>query len=71
LEEIGEPFRKRFNMASFIILFNQFSGSSTTFAFASFIFPQVVGWETEKTLKSFVYLAFLQVVVTFLAGQFL
>lgn len=70
-EEAAEPFKRRFNMASLIIFFNQFSGSSTSFVFASFIFPQIVGWETEKVLKSFVYLAFLQVVVTFLAGQFL
>jgi hypothetical protein len=58
-------------MASLIIFFNQFSGSSTSFAFASIIFPQVAGWQPEKSLKSFVYLAFVQVVVTFLAGQFL
>lgn len=44
MEDIGEPFKRRFNMASLIIFFNQFSGSSTTFAFASFVFPQVVGW---------------------------
>lgn len=43
-EEAAEPFKKRFNMASFIIFFNQFSGSSTSFVFASFIFPQIVGW---------------------------
>lgn len=70
-EEAGEPFKRRFNMASLIIFFNQFSGSSTTFAFATYIFPQVVGWQPEHSLKSFVYLAFVQVVVTFLAGQFL
>ena len=71
MEDVGEPFKRRFNMASLIIFFNQFSGSGTTFAFASFVFPQVVGWEAENVLKSYVYLAFVQVVVTFLAGQFL
>lgn len=70
-EPISEPYKKRLNMACFIIFFNQFSGSSTSFAFASVILPLVVGWEAENSLQSFVYLAFVQVVVTLLAGQFL
>lgn len=70
-EGIGEPYRRRLNMASFIIFFNQFSGSSTSFAFAASIFPTTVGWQAVDAVQSFVYLAFVQVVVTLLTGQFL
>lgn len=58
-------------MAGFIIFFNQLSGSSTSFAFASLIFPMVVGINEADILSSFVYLTLLQVIVTFIAGQFL
>lgn len=42
-DEVGESFRKRFAVITFIIFFNQFSGSSATFALAQYVFPQVVG----------------------------
>jgi hypothetical protein len=58
-------------MAAFIIFFNQFSGSSTSFVFALSIFPTTVGWQTVDTVQTFVYLALVQVVVTLLAGQLL
>lgn len=68
---MGESFRKRFSVACFIIFFNQFSGSSTSFALAKYVFPQVAGAESADVTWSFAKLAFLQVVVTYLAGQFL
>jgi len=58
-------------MATLIIFFNQFSGSSTSFVFALSVFPTTVGWQAVDTVQSFVYLAFVQVVVTLFAGQFL
>lgn len=42
-DERGEPFRKRFNMANMIIIFNQFSGAGALGAFACIVFPKVVG----------------------------
>lgn len=70
-EEFGQSFRRRFALVCFIIVFNQFSGSSTSFALSQSVFPQVVGTSAGDITWGFVKLTFIQVVVTFLAGQFL
>lgn len=38
---------------------------------ARYVFPQVVGTEMSQVVWSFVKLSFVQVIITFLAGQFL
>lgn len=58
-------------MATFIIFFNQLCGSSTLFTVGPFIFSQVVDWDHTSILTSFCWFTLLQVVVTFISGQFL
>jgi hypothetical protein len=70
-EEVGESFKRRFYLVCFIIFFNQFSGSSTTFALAKSVFPLATGPTASDTTWAYVKLTFVQIVVTYLAGQFL
>jgi MFS transporter, SP family, galactose:H+ symporter len=70
-EPVGESARKRFAVVCAIILFNQLSGSSTSLALGQYVFAQVSGPEAEGVGWAFTKIAFLQVVVTFLAGQLL
>lgn len=58
-------------VVTMLIFFNQFSGSSATFALANYVFPQVAGPSASSVCWAFVKLTFLQIVVTYLAGQFL
>ena len=70
-DDASESYRKRMAVVNMLIFFNQFSGSSTTFALAHYVFPQVAGPAAATTTWCYAKLALLQVVVTFLAGQFL
>lgn len=70
-DEVGESFRRRFYLVCFIIVFNQFSGSSATFALAKSVFPATAGPTASDIAYAFVKLSFVQIVVTYLAGQFL